>query len=103
MHINCRSLVKNFNHICALLINSRISVLAVTETWISDMAIYTAGDVVIPGYKFINQCRQGKHGGGVGSYVNNSIEFVAYINPVLNNCDIIECLFIEIICKLIRI
>ena len=55
MHINCRSLFKNFNHICALLINSRISILAVTETWLSDMANYTANVVVIPGYKFINQ------------------------------------------------
>ena len=29
----------------------------------------------------------------------NSIEFVECINPVSTNCDIIECLFIEIICK----
>ena len=99
MHINCRSLVKNFNHICALLISSTISILAVTKTWLSDMANYIADDVVIPGYKFINRCRQGRRGGGVGFYVNNSTEFVECINPVSTNCDIIECLFIEIICK----
>jgi len=63
------------------------------------MANYTAGDVVIPGYKFINRCQQGRRGEGVGFYVNNSIEFVECINPVSNNCDIIECLFIEILCK----
>ena len=62
------------------------------------MANYTAGDIVIAGYKFINQCRQGR-GGGVGFYVNNSIEFVECINPMSTNCDIIKCLFIEIICK----
>ena len=32
--------------------------------------------------------------------MNNSIEFVECINPMSINCDIIECLFIEIICKL---
>ena len=31
--------------------------------------------------------------------MNDSIEFVECINPVSTNCDIIECLFIEIICK----
>ena len=62
MHINCRNVVRNFNPICALLINSRISILAVTETWLSDMANYTAGDIVITGYKFINRCRQGRPG-----------------------------------------
>ena len=54
MNINCRSLVKNFNHICALLINSSISILTVTETWLSGMANYTAGDIAIPSYKCIN-------------------------------------------------
>ena len=99
MHINCRSLVKNFNHICAILINSRIFILAVTETWLSDMATYTAGDIAISGYTFINRCRPDRFKRGVEFYVNNSIEFVECINPVSTNCDIIECLFIETICK----
>ena len=63
------------------------------------MANYTAGDIVIPSYKFINRCRQGRRGGGVGFYVNNSTEFVECINPLSTNCDIIECLFTKIICK----
>ena len=63
------------------------------------MANYTAGDIAIPGYKFINWCWQDMHGEVVGFYMNNSIEFVECINSVSTNCDIIECLFIEIICK----
>ena len=94
MHINCRILVKNFNHICALLINSRISILALTEIWLSDMVNYSAGDIVIPGYKFVNRCRQGRRVGGVGFDVNKSIEFVECINPVSTYCDITEWLFI---------
>ena len=65
------------------------------------MANYTAGDIVIPGYKFINQCWQGRHGGGVGFYVNNSIEIVECINPMSTNCDIICSL--KLFVNLIRI
>ena len=63
------------------------------------MANYTAGDRVMPGYILINWCWQGRRWRGVGLNINNSIEFVECINPVSTNCDIIECLFVKIICK----
>ena len=43
--------------------------------------------------------QQSRGGGRVGFYLNNNIEFVECVNPVSTNCDIIECLFIEIFCK----
>src|SRR5271165_2211746 len=59
MHINCRSIGKNFNSILELLdiIDSPIAALALTETWLS---LDTESLYDIPGFKFISQSRIGK-------------------------------------------
>ena len=59
MHLNCRSLKKNFCEVKNLLqlTNLKISVLAVTETWLTEASM---GDVNIDKYNFIGKCRNNK-------------------------------------------
>ena len=94
IHINCRSLLKNFHKVCALLHNIKVSVVAVTEIWLTD---YTADIVKLPGYKFVCKCRPTEAYGGVGFFIADTIDFNVVELPVSVNKDVIECLFIEIV------
>jgi len=94
LHVNCRSLKKNFNSLTNLLnmVKYPISAIAVTETWLSDPLrdVYS-----IPGYNFISHPRIGKSGGGVGIYLNNSFVYKCRLD-LYRMLDHIECLFVEI-------
>src|SRR5271155_836902 len=67
MHINCRSISKNFDDILNLLhpVTTLPTVLAVTETWLTED---TQNLFQIPGYNFITQSRLTENG-GVGLFV----------------------------------
>ena len=94
LHVNCRSLKKNFGPINNLLnsMSNNLSAIAVTETWLTD-ALH---DVYhIPGYKFLGNSRVNKSGGGVGIFIKNCFDYK--LRPDLcKMSDCIECLFIEI-------
>ena len=94
MHVNCRSIKKNFvplNNLMNLL-SGQISALAVTETWLTE----SLQDVYnIPGYNFISNHRVGKSGGGVGLYLKASFDFT-YRSDLCRMSEHIECLFVEI-------
>ena len=95
MHINCRSLRRNFDSVKLLLqsISSPLTAVCVTETWLSDSLcdIY-----FLPGYFFISKHRTGKIGGGVGMYLSDNLEYVIRDDLSLMLPEI-ECLVIEII------
>ena len=76
MHLNCRSLKKHFCDVSQMLDmhGQQISILALTETWLND---HNEDIFQIDRYNFIFKCREGKTGGGVGMYVNCSLEFCA--------------------------
>src|SRR6218665_197088 len=59
MHINCRSIIPKMTEISLLIEQVPISILAVTETWLSDDL---NGLVNIPGYCFLHQPRPGACG-----------------------------------------
>ena len=65
MHINCRSLKRNFNNLQTLLnvLRDKLTVIAVTETWLSASLTDT---IHLPGYNFVSNARTDKMGGGVG-------------------------------------
>jgi hypothetical protein len=94
MHVNCRSIAKNFNEILNLLhpIKSPVMAIAVTETWLTtdNHHLYK-----IPGKKFISQPRINKVGGGTGLFISDEIEFILR-NDLCRNQPEIECLFIEL-------
>jgi hypothetical protein len=70
IHINCRSLNKNFNSITNLLsrTNCKFTAIGLSETWLTPINSDTFN---IDGYKFVSQSRSHKIGGGVGLYIDN--------------------------------
>ena len=93
MHINCRSISKNFDDILNLLhpVTTLPTVLAVTETWLTED---TQNLFQIPGYNFITQSRLTK-GGGVGLFICHNLTYMVR-NDLCHNLPHIECLFIEL-------
>ena len=74
LHINIRSMKKNFCQLEALLstMSDSVSAIAITETWLTESS---KDAYFIPNYKFTSSSRSGKIGGGVGIYVHSSYEF----------------------------
>jgi hypothetical protein len=64
LHINCRSLKKNFGSIKGLFnfISFPLFAIAVTETWLTE---HLQDAYRLPGYNFVSNARIGKTGGGV--------------------------------------
>ena len=93
LHINCRSINKNFTQIKNLLSSCHpITALAVSETWLSTA---TQDIHQIPGYTFISSPRVIKTHGGVGIYVNELLHCFKRTDISIMT-SYLECLFIEI-------
>ena len=94
MHINCRSINKNFSNILDLLhvIDGKLMAIPVTETWLK---LDTEKYFQIPGYKFVAKSRPDKIGGGIGIFVNKDYEFTVR-SDLCHMTEYIECLFIEL-------
>jgi hypothetical protein len=76
LHINCRSLKKNFDKVQQFLLslNNMPSVITVSETWLNDNSL--AHLFSLPNYQFISKPRlNGKRGGGVGIYILNTFNY----------------------------
>lgn len=95
IHINCRSLNKNYCDIVSILeiLSKPLTAIVLTETWLTT----TNQDTFpLPGYNFLCLPRKDKSGGGVGIYVNSA--FVYKLRQDLCRMNsFIECLFIEIV------
>ena len=75
LHVNARSLPKNYDHFCTLLdsLEFNFSIIAVSETWFksnTNVNIYNVKD-----YSFVHMCRPDRIGGGVGLYVRNGFHY----------------------------
>ena len=92
LHINCRSLTKNFTGIYALFDRIHVDVVAVTETWLT---VDNVQNINIPGYNFIHRHRAKKPGGGVDLFIKNNIQFNELSYESADD-DIYECIFAEI-------
>ena len=94
LHLNIRSLSKNFDKFKCLLdsINYRFSIIAISETWLtsSPHSYY-----YLPGYKLIVNNRQGRTGGGVALYIDCELNFKIRDDLKCSD-DALESLFVEI-------
>ena len=95
MHINCRSLKNNFANIETLVCNSgvKFTAIALSETWLNktNEKIFN-----LDWYNFVSKCRPGdRKGGGVGLYLNDSLNFKACEEFCLS-LEYIECIFVEL-------
>jgi len=95
IHVNCRSLNKNFNELISLLnqIQITVSVICVTETWTTSS---NECDYSIPGYNFFAKSRTHKSGGGVGIYVLSSIQCKIRSDICFKSADFAESVFVEL-------
>ena len=95
LHINARSLPRNFDSIINFMNcinNYKFTVIAITETWLYQNDYASLYD--IPGYNFCCSGRRTGRGGGVGLYVSSDIEFNIIEN--LQDSNNFESLFVEI-------
>lgn len=75
LHVNARSLLKNFENILLFIhsLNYKFSVIAISETWLDD---FKQNLVHIDGYNLITKHRQDDRGGGVALYIDSCLHFV---------------------------
>ena len=93
MHINCRSISKNFPELNTLLsITGNVTVLALSETWLRPDNEHLFD---IPGYKYVCNSRQTKTGGGVALYISNVLTYALRTDLTVSN-DFLECIFVDI-------
>jgi hypothetical protein len=95
LHLNCRSLIGNFDKFKVLTRNLRksFSIIGVSETWLNDE---TSDLVNFSGYNFISNHRLSKVGGGVGLYLQNHFQYKLIQECTISNPEVIESLFLEI-------
>lgn len=85
--INIRSLLPKLNVIHSFILQSSVSVLFITETWLHPD---NDGSVLrLPGYNFVGSPRETR-GGGVGVYIRNCIKY-----NLIETSDVIEQLFLS--------
>jgi hypothetical protein len=96
MHLNIRSLNNKFDTFKQLL-NSLIipfHIIGITETWLNG----NNDDLFkLDNYDFVNVNRANRIGGGVGIYISNEIKYKIRSDLIINDENIIESVFIEII------
>ena len=93
IHINCHSILTNFDGISALLnsLNFQFSVIGVTETWLKDNSLLCN----IQGFSFLHNSRAERRGGGVGVFIRENLIHKHRGDLDINN-GVIESIFIEI-------
>ena len=95
MHLNIRSINQNLSQLTDLLlnINHQFTAIGITETWLKENAHF----VDIENYNFIHNHRRDQHGGGVGLYLKQNLNFKIRKDLRFDNSDSSDSLFVEII------
>lgn len=94
LHINARSLHNSIDNINSLLglLNHQFSIIGITETWIPSHATPTCN---LDGYTLELKGRNHTRGGGVGFYINNSIQYTTLPDISIFSEGCFESIFIE--------
>lgn len=94
MHLNCRSLAKNFDNLSFYLsdFKQQFSVIALSETWLkkSHPNLYH-----LDNYSFVGQERENKRGGGVGFYILDTLKYKIKDDLYISD-EYCEAIFVEI-------
>ena len=95
MHLNIRSLNRNFEGLRLLMDNSlqsSFSVIGLTETWATQgsASLYS-----LPGYDFIENSRCKRIGGGVALYIKQNLDYIIH-NGLNCMSEVVESLLVEI-------
>jgi len=95
LHINCRSLPKNFDSVNALVysLHEPFVAIGITETWLKPH--HDIDLCKLPGYVFIYNNLESKAAGGVGMFIREQETYTVLPDFTVVS-DIIECLFVDI-------
>ncbi|KAL7396416.1 hypothetical protein ABVT39_005480, partial [Epinephelus coioides] len=95
LHINSRSLIKNFSKVYDFLgmLKTKFSAVAVSETWLSDEI---GKDYELQGYRMFYVNRRRKRGGGVVLYVDETLQCKHVKNMSKGIDDKLEFVTVEI-------
>ena len=74
VHINTQSMVSSFDELVLLIKEYPYDVITMSETWLKNNP-HLLNYVSIPGYSNIFQNCDDIHGGGVGVYLKDAIDF----------------------------
>ena len=77
IHVNIRSLLKNFDNLLDILRNSNysFSIFFITETWCTDSTLKSNSNLHLPNFDLISQERKtNKRGGGVLIYIHKRLK-----------------------------
>ena len=74
MHFNTQSMVSSFNEFQILVSQLPMDIITMSETWLKDNPALL-DYVNLPGYTALFRNREGSRGGGVGAYINDSIQY----------------------------
>lgn len=87
VHVNIRSLIKNFANLmnCLLSVKSRIDIVVLTEVGISEQIVYM---YQLDGFTLYSILRKSRKGGGIIIYVNNKHKF----QPIKTQTRHCECI-----------
>jgi hypothetical protein len=95
LHINARSIPKNFNKLKLLISEIQVLpiVICVTESWLTDSNF---NSYTLPGYTLEACNRQDKLGGGVCNYIRNDIAYVHIDKSLIKTPFSFECIITKI-------
>ena len=85
-HVNIRSLNKNFEDFKQLYENdaeSKFDIIGISETW----NVLNPDLFSIPKYKLELNCRVNERGGGVGAYINSSLDYTRLDDINIHNAE----------------
>ena len=97
IHINCRSLLHNFDNIVYAFLDElklKPTVICLSETWFQEDTVHPLCQ--LQGYKFEGTSREERRGGGVGIFIKENVQYVRRFDLEINS-EVIESCFIEII------
>ena len=93
-HLNNQSMSSTFDEFQFMINQTRFDVITLSETWLKNDK-HLIEYVRLPGYEFAYRNRDEKHGGGVGIYIRDTIEFKLR-SDISKLDDSIEHLWVEI-------
>ena len=93
LHLNIRGLTRNIDDLEIFLSNitNKFTVVGISETWLQTLE----HNCDIKGYNFVHNYRKDKTSGGVGLYLDSTLEFKTRYDLAFND-SCIESLFVEI-------
>ena len=85
LHLNIRSINKNFSELTDLLqtVDYQFHEIGLSETWLNDYS----HSVSVEGYDFVHSHRKNRQGGGVGLYLASSFDYKVRQNLKFENSE----------------